>query len=116
MSGSEDCLFEHALFIQTTVMSRTIEDKAIVDAGLKASCVDSGMPSLWKRPDLKFIKASDEHGVLAMYAQAKLDLGNVLWLVPGHCDPTVNLYDELIGVREGRVESIWPISARGALL
>ena len=116
MSGPEDCLFEHALFIQTTVMSRTIEHKAIVDAGLKASSVDSGMPSVWKRPDLKFMKASDEHGVLAMDAQAKLDLGDVLWLVPGHCDPTVNLYDELIGVREGRVESIWPISARGALL
>jgi D-serine deaminase-like pyridoxal phosphate-dependent protein len=62
------------------------------------------------------MKASDEHGVLAMDAQSKLDLGDVLWLVPGHCDPTVNLYDELIGVREGRVESIWPISARGALL
>jgi D-serine deaminase-like pyridoxal phosphate-dependent protein len=65
---------------------------------------------------LTYIKASDEHGVLALTPQAQLSLGDRLWLVPGHCDPTVNLYDELIGVRQGRVESIWPISARGALL
>jgi D-serine deaminase-like pyridoxal phosphate-dependent protein len=65
---------------------------------------------------LKFAKASDEHGVLELTPQSPLALGDVLWLVPGHCDPTVNLYDELIGVRHGRVESIWPISARGALL
>ena len=38
-----------------------------------------------------------------------------LWLIPGHCDPTVNLWDWLIGVRGGRVECIWPIEARGAL-
>ncbi len=116
LSGPGDCLFEHALFVQTTVMSRSSADKAIVDAGLKASSVDSGMPVVWNRPELKFMKASDEHGVLAVAENAQLDLGDVLWLVPGHCDPTVNLYDELIGVRAGRVESIWPISARGALL
>jgi D-serine deaminase-like pyridoxal phosphate-dependent protein len=115
-SAAGDCAFEHALFVQTTVMSQTKSGRAIVDAGLKASSVDSGMPALWQRPDLTYIKASDEHGVLALTPQAQLSLGDRLWLVPGHCDPTVNLYDELIGVRQGRVESIWPISARGALL
>jgi len=115
-AGPDDCAFEHALFVQTTVMSQTQLGKAIVDAGLKASSVDSGLPAVWQRPDLKFAKASDEHGVLELTPQSPLALGDVLWLVPGHCDPTVNLYDELIGVRHGRVESIWPISARGALL
>jgi D-serine deaminase-like pyridoxal phosphate-dependent protein len=116
VSAPGDCLFEHALFVQTTVMSLTQANQAVVDAGLKASSVDSGMPVVWQRPDLTFIKASDEHGVLGLSDAAQLKLGDVLWLVPGHCDPTVNLYDELIGVRAGRVESIWPISARGALL
>ena len=37
-------------------------------------------------------------------------------LVPGHCDPTVNLYDELVCYRGDRVEALWPIAARGALL
>jgi D-serine deaminase-like pyridoxal phosphate-dependent protein len=36
--------------------------------------------------------------------------------VPGHCDPTVNLYDELICFRGDTVEAVWPIAARGALL
>ena len=62
------------------------------------------------------VLASDEHGVLELTPESQVALGDVLWLVPGHCDPTVNLYDELIGVRHGRVASIWPISARGALL
>ncbi len=115
-AGHEDWAFEHALFVQTTVISQTQLGKAIVDAGLKASSVDSGMPAVWQRPDLNFVKASDEHGVVELYPQSRVALGDVLWLVPGHCDPTVNLYDELIGVRHGRVESIWPISARGALL
>ena len=42
-------------------------------------------------------------------------LGDRLWLVPGHCDPTVNLYDWIVGVRGGRVERVWSIAARGAL-
>jgi len=45
-----------------------------------------------------------------------LQVGDRVRLIPGHCDPTVNLYDELVCVRHGRVASIWPISARGALL
>jgi len=45
-----------------------------------------------------------------------LSLGSRLMLVPGHCDPTVNLYDQIICVRSDRVEAIWPIAARGALL
>ena len=34
-------------------------------------------------------------------------------LVPGHCDPTVNLYDWYVGIRGNRVEALWPITARG---
>ena len=117
--GAGDIAFEHALFVRTTVMSRTAALHAVVDAGLKASSIDSGMPGVWQRPDLRYIKASDEHGVLVAANaadNAALSLGDPLMLVPGHCDPTVNLYDELVCIRGNRVEAIWPISARGALL
>ena len=114
--GGSDVAFEHALFVRTTVMSRPAAARAIVDAGLKASSVDSGMPTVWQRPDLRYVKAADEHGVLATPAPAALSLGDVLMLVPGHCDPTVNLYDELVCFRGDRVEAVWPIAARGALL
>ncbi len=108
--------FEQSLFVWTTVMSRPTATRAVVDAGLKASSVDSGMPQLWKRPGVEFVKASDEHGVLAIAPGVVAPaLGEKLLLVPGHCDPTVNLYDWFVVVRSGTVEALWPVSARGAL-
>jgi 3-hydroxy-D-aspartate aldolase len=72
------------------------------------------MPKVWGKQDLEFTKASDEHGFIE---GAQLPaLGDKLLLVPGHCDPTVNLYDWYVCVRRGVVEAIWPITARGALL
>ena len=104
--------FEHALFVFATVMSRA-PDRAIVDAGLKASSVDSGMPSVWKKDHLKYTKASDEHGWIE--GGPLPALGEKLLLVPGHCDPTINLYDWYVCVRRGTVEALWPITARGAV-
>jgi 3-hydroxy-D-aspartate aldolase len=109
--------FRHALFVLATVMSRPAADRAIVDAGLKASSVDSGMPEVWQRPGLVYRSASDEHGWVEVGADAAApQLGDKLLLVPGHCDPTINLYDWYVGVRAGRVEAVWPVSARGAAL
>jgi D-serine deaminase-like pyridoxal phosphate-dependent protein len=105
--------FQHALFVLATVMSRA-PDRAIVDAGLKASSVDSGLPTVWHRPGLAYVGASDEHGKLEGKDLPRL--GDKLLLVPGHCDPTVNLYDWYVCVRKGIVEALWPITARGAVL
>jgi D-serine deaminase-like pyridoxal phosphate-dependent protein len=114
--SKNDVRFQHSLFVLTTVMSRPSTQQAIVDAGLKASSVDSGMPVVWQRANLQYIKASDEHGVITTPDGSSLSLGSSLMLVPGHCDPTVNLYDDIICFRGEVVEAIWPISARGALL
>lgn len=108
--------FEQSLFVLATVMSAPSPGRAVLDAGLKASSVDSGMPQVHQRPGVEYVKASDEHGVLKIAASAKLPaLGEKLLLVPGHCDPTVNLYDWLVCVRKGKVEALWPVTARGAL-
>jgi D-serine deaminase-like pyridoxal phosphate-dependent protein len=104
--------FEHSLFVLATVMSRA-PDRAIVDAGLKASSIDSGMPGVWQRDGLRYTKASDEHGWIE--GGPLPALGEKLQLVPGHCDPTINLYDWYVCVRRGVVEALWPITARGAL-
>ena len=114
--GPADVVFEHALFVRTTVMSRPDATRAIVDAGLKASSVDSGMPRVWQRDDLEYVKASDEHGVIETPNAAALTHGDTLMLIPGHCDPTFNLYDEVVCIRGGTVEAVWPVAARGALL
>ena len=108
--------FEHSLFVLASVMSAPVPGRVIVDAGLKASSVDSGLPTLWQRPGLEYIRASDEHGVIEAKAGAATPgLGDKLLLVPGHCDPTVNLYDWYVCMRGGVVEALWPITARGAL-
>ena len=108
--------FEQSLFVLAAVMSAPASERAVLDAGLKASSVDSGLPQVHERPGVEYAKASDEHGVLKISAGAKVPkLGEKLLLVPGHCDPTVNLYDWFVCVRCGKVEALWPVSARGAL-
>jgi D-serine deaminase-like pyridoxal phosphate-dependent protein len=107
--------FEHSLFVWTTVMSRPSVERAVVDAGLKASSVDSGMPRIASGGPAEYVKASDEHGVIHVNGAAGYAVGDRLRLIPGHCDPTVNLYDHYICIRDERVEAIWPITARGAL-
>ncbi len=114
--GSDDPMFEHALFVLTSVMSINQPGKVVVDAGLKASSVDSGMPVVWQKPGYRYLKASDEHGLIGLPQGESVALGHPLWLIPGHCDPTVNLYDDLIYIRHGKVEAVWPIAARGAVL
>ncbi len=104
--------WENALFILTTVMSHAKADKAIVDAGLKAQSVDSGLPVIYGRDDVKYMKCSDEHGVVSD-PNGALKVNDKLRLVPGHCDPTCNVHDWYVGVRNGKVEVVWPVSARG---
>lgn len=104
--------WENALFILTTVMSHSKADKAIVDAGLKVQSVDSGLPTVFGRHDVEYLKCSDEHGVVGD-PDGVLMVNDKLKLVPGHCDPTCNVHDWYVGVRGGKVETLWPVSARG---
>ena len=113
-------LFEHALFIKSAVMSAAAHH-AVCDAGHKSHAIDSGLPSVWLPQGLAYANGGDEHGILraAGGAAALPALGETLWLVPGHCDPTVNLHDFAIGLRggldAGQVERLITIDARGAL-
>lgn len=104
--------WENSLFILTSVISHAKADKAICDAGLKAQSVNSGLPFIYGRDDVKYIKCSDEHGVIEDL-QGVLKVNEKLRLVPGHCDPTCNVHDWYVGVRNGMVETLWRVSARG---
>ena len=104
--------WENALFILTSVMSHAKAEKAICDAGLKAQSVDSGLPVIFGRDDVEYVKCSDEHGVIAD-PNGVLKVNDKLRLVPGHCDPTCNVHDWYVGLRDGKVETVWPVSARG---
>ena len=104
--------WENALFILTSVMSHAKADRAICDAGLKVQSVDSGLPVVFGRDDVEYVKCTDEHGVIAD-PDGVLKVNDKLKLVPGHCDPTCNIHDWYVGVRNGKVETVWPITARG---
>jgi D-serine deaminase-like pyridoxal phosphate-dependent protein len=115
--------FEHALFVKTQVTSANA-DHAVCDAGHKSHSIDSGLPrvhGLSADLALDYFNGGDEHGILRPAATGTRmpAIGQMLWLIPGHCDPTVNLYDHMIGVTgglaQGTVEAIIRVDARGAL-
>ena len=118
--GSPFRSFEHAFFVLAGVMSKPVPDRAIVDAGHKSASVDSGMPVPFQREGAIYTKPSDEHGILTGDPIALPHRGERVLLVPGHCDPTVNLHDWYVCVRglhgpDAHVEALWPVAARGAV-
>ncbi|HEY1329394.1 MAG TPA: DSD1 family PLP-dependent enzyme [Casimicrobiaceae bacterium] len=114
--GAGELRFEQSLFVIASVMSVPSPQRAIVDAGLKAFSVDAGLPIVHGAGGLEYRKATDEHGVIAVAEGSRVPtLGERVWLVPGHCDPTVNLYDWIVAFRGDAVEAVWSIPARGAL-
>ena len=114
--------FEHALFVKSQVICRhssAHDNRAVIDAGHKSHAIDSGLPTIWSghTADWQFFNGGDEHGILR---GANLpEIGDTVWLIPGHCDPTVNLHDEMIGVRgglvQGQVERIIRVDTRGCV-
>ena len=109
--------YRNSLFVLSTVMS-VASGRLVLDAGLKAYSVDSGLPQVPDAPGWQFARATDEHGILTPASSAPplpVDIGSKLKLIPGHCDPTVNLHDWYVAVRGGIVEAVWPIAARGAI-
>lgn len=114
----------HSLFIASTIMSTAREGRAICDVGLKGVALDSGLPEVSSSPhasQFSYVGANDEHGILMMNRSNSMQpcpdpLGECLLLIPGHCDPTCNLYAQYVAVREGIVEHVWEIDARGLSL
>ncbi|WP_108259118.1 type III PLP-dependent enzyme domain-containing protein [Mangrovicoccus ximenensis] len=110
--GSRPSGFGQALFVLATVISVPAPGRAVCDAGLKALAVDSGPPVAHGVPGVTVGKVSDEHCTLDD-PDGVLKLGDMIRLIPGHCDPTCNLHDWYAGLRGGRVETLWPVTARG---
>lgn len=116
--------FEHALFVKGSIISAA-PGRVVCDAGHKSHAIDTGMPAVLNQPGhtpLVYAKASDEHGVLypADGGGGLLPaLDDTVWLIPGHCDPTVNLHDHMLGVSggltSGRVTQVFAVDARGVL-
>ncbi len=106
--------FQNSLFVLSTVMSVPAPDRVILDAGLKSTTAECGPPAIFDAAGLTYSAINDEHGVVRVAPGVTPPaLGDVLRLVPSHVDPTFNLHDGLVVVRDGVVEDVWEIAARG---
>jgi len=105
--------FEHALFVLTSVVSNQRAGLAIIDAGHKTVSTDAGAPAVKDFPEAKYQAAGDEHGKIAGLP-ARRTPGDRIWLIPSHCDTTINLYNRYVLVRDdGRCLGTLTIDARG---
>ena len=106
--------FERALSVLATVVSRPAPDRMIVDTGLKVLAKEFGIPQPVGVTGVEMTGLSEEHGTMRVSDEdISLNLGDKLEILPTHCCTTVNLHDRYYGIRNGIVESVWEIAARG---
>jgi D-serine deaminase-like pyridoxal phosphate-dependent protein len=112
----EDC----ALFVLATVVSRPTEGRGFLDAGSKSLSSDllgqDGYGMILEYPDARIIGLSEEHGHVDFSAcREKPQIGERVSVLPNHCCVVVNMFNQLVGMRGGNVETVWPVAARGAV-
>ena len=112
--GPEAPEFTTALTVISQVMSRPVPERAVIDIGLKSVSVDSGLPVVFDRPGAEISRMAEEHGILSLEDEARnLKVGDRVRLLPMHGDTTINLHSHYFGVRNGILEDVIPITARG---
>ncbi len=105
--------FDCALGILTTVISCPTSERAVVDAGMKSITAEFGLPVVKGNKGAIVSRLSEEHGILTLEEGARLSLEDKMELVPSHSCTTINLHDKMYAVRDGNVEYVWKIEARG---
>ena len=116
----DDC----ALTVLATVVSTSVPGQAVIDAGSKAlgreplpaaaPGDDPGFGALLDRPDVVVRAMSEEHGILDLSATSwRPAVGDQVRVVPNHVCIVVHLHESVYGVRNGVVETSWPVAARG---
>ena len=106
--------FVPSLTVLATVISNYWPNRLTTDGGAKAFTLNQPSPTVIGESGFTYNAASDEFGMIRYESANKTyKVGDTLEMIVPHCDPVVNLYDQMYGIRKDRVEVIWPISARG---
>jgi D-serine deaminase-like pyridoxal phosphate-dependent protein len=110
----DDC----AMTVRATVVSRPAENRAVLDAGSKVMTYEQyyakGFGRIVEYPDAQVTGFSEEHGIVDLSASVKKpQVGEVVSIIPNHCCVVTNMMDEVYGVRNGKVETVFPVAARG---
>ena len=106
--------FRYAVKVLSTIISRPDSRTAISDVGYRALAAPNGvLPSVEGRSEIDVDSLGPDHAVLRSDGPMSLDVGEQILLLSAQQDIMVNRWDQFIGVRDGVVESVWPILARG---
>jgi D-serine deaminase-like pyridoxal phosphate-dependent protein len=112
----DDC----ALTVLATVVSTAVPGQAVIDAGSKALGREpsegegEGYGALLDRPEVIVRRLSEEHGILDLRdTNWRPAVGDQVRVVPNHVCIAVHLHEVIHGIRGDRVETSWPVSARG---
>lgn len=105
--------FEHAFSVLGTIVSRPAPERCVADCGHKSATKDHGNPAVKGIEGAVVTALNDEHAIIALPEDSRLEIGDRIELLPSHTDPTVNLHDVFYVVDGGRVVDVWPIAARG---
>jgi 3-hydroxy-D-aspartate aldolase len=104
--GSE---FKPAVSVLTTVISRPSKARVTTDAGQKNLSQDAGKPLVKARGEVRFIALNEEHGLLESSGEKEIRVGEKIELIPSHGGTTINMYSQMYGMRDERVEDVWEI-------
>ncbi|MFL2872050.1 MAG: DSD1 family PLP-dependent enzyme [Pseudohongiellaceae bacterium] len=107
--------FRPALTILTTVLNDQYKGRATTDAGAKACTINRPWSRIKGETGITYSSGSDEFGTIRYESNASKNykVGDTVELIVSHCDPVVNLYNQMYAIRNDKVEAVWQISARG---
>jgi D-serine deaminase-like pyridoxal phosphate-dependent protein len=107
--------FAPSLTVVTTVLNNRFPGRLTTDAGTKALTLNTPPPAVVGEPGMEYTAGSDEFGSIRFTTPPSRDyrIGDKLEVIVPHCDPVVNEYDQVYGIRKDSVEVVWPITARG---
>ena len=106
--------FEPSLTVLATVVNNRFPGRLTTDAGAKALTLNVPRAGVIGEPGMDYNAGSDEFGSITFKeARKEWKMGEKMELIVPHCDPVVNLYDYIYGIRQDRVETVWEITARG---
>jgi D-serine deaminase-like pyridoxal phosphate-dependent protein len=107
--------FAPSLTVVTTVLNNRFPERLTTDAGAKALTLNTPTPAVIGEPTMAYNAGSDEFGAIR-FTQApskEYKIGDKLELIVPHCDPVVNEYNQMYGIRKGNVEVVWDVTGRG---
>ena len=106
--------FAPSLTVMATIINNNYPNRLVTDSGAKAMTLNKPAALVIGEPDFNYNAGSDEYGAISFEKSNKnYKVGDKLEMIVPHCDPVVNLYDSMYGIRNGKVESILPILGRG---